>query len=289
MIKTRSLGAVGAEVLELDLARADEDTSARLYQLLLDQELLVFRNQKLTDDAMVAFAGRLGILEGGRFQRQRDSSRSEVVVLSNAVEEGKPVGLMEVGQYWHSDGTFLPAPDMFTMLYGVKIPRDAGGNPLGDTLFVSATRAYEALPADLKRRVEDLQGVSSYDFRYQMRLAKNPALKSARAQVEAQEPRHPVVRPHPLTGRKALFVNEGYTTRIEGMPETESQALLDALYQHLYHRQPQYRHRWQEGDVLLWDNNATQHCAVADYSLPQVRLMKRVSVKTAAAVPAIAA
>lgn len=288
-MKTRSLGAVGAEVLEMDLARADEASSARLYQLLLDQELLVFRNQKLTDDAMVAFAGRLGTLEGGRFQRQRDSSRSEVVVLSNAVEDGKPVGLMEVGQYWHSDGTFLPSPDMFTMLYGVKIPRDADGNPLGDTLFVSASRAYEALPADLKRRVQSLQGVSSYDFRYQMRLAKNPALKGARAQVEAQEPRHPVVRPHPLTGREALFVNEGYTTRIEGLPEAESQALLEALYEHLYRRQPHYRHRWQEGDVLLWDNNATQHCAVANYSLSQVRLMKRVSVKTAAAVPAIAA
>lgn len=280
-VEYRPLGVLGAEIPGVDLGKpVTPATVANIRDILLERELLLFRNQHISDEQYVRFAGSFGPLEGPKLTQFTPPGHPELLIVSNRVADGQPLGLVEVGHFWHSDGSYLPEVDMYTILYGIEIPHAADGTPLGDTLFISATAAYDGLSSALKKRLEGLVAIFSYDFRYAQRIKNNPNVPAAREKSERQDQRHPIVRAHPVTGRKTIFANEGYVAGIEGMSDADSKLLLDDIYAHLYSEKYQYRHRWQPGDVLLWDNNSTQHNAVGDYRLPQSRLMKRTTIKT---------
>lgn len=277
----RPLAAFGAEVAGVDLSKKpDADLARAIGELLLEKQLLLFRGQNFSDRSFVEFARSLGELQPHTLSHFAPEGCPEILILSNRVEDGRPLGLVEVGHFWHSDGSYLPTLDDWTTLYGVEVPRDANGQPLGDTLFASGVCAYEGLPPALREKAQGRKAIFSYDYRYQQRIKKNATIKPARANSETKDIAHPVFRTHPVTGRKAVFVNEGYTTAIEGLPATESRELLDALLAHLYSDRFVYTHKWAPGDVLLWDNNSTQHNAVPNYSAQQYRLMKRITIKT---------
>ena len=170
-------------------------------------------------------------------------------------------------------------PSRCSLLYAVEIPFEKGV-ALGDTLFVNTSAAYEALPDDMKARLARLKAQHSYTARYQ-RMQKGGLRDELDEDQKKAVPEvvHPVVRTHPSTGRKCLYVNEGFTVGIVGMPKDESDALLAGLYDHVTDPRFMYRHQWQVGDLLMWDNCSTQHNAVANYAPHQRRHMRRTTVR----------
>ncbi len=273
----RLAGALGAEVSGIDLAReVTDETFPPILEAFREHQVLVFRDQKLSPAAQLAFSRRFGppirhILEGFRHDRHPD-----VFVVSNVVgEDGRPKGAVYAGQYWHSDLSYVAEPAMASVLHALEVP-SAGG----DTMFASMYRAYETLSATMRRLLESLRAVHDYAHAYETvfsRLPGRPPLtEEQRAKVPPVE--HPVVRTHPDTGRRALFVNPGFTRRIAGMTEEESRALLDFLFAHSTRPEMVYRHRWRRGDVVLWDNRCTMHRAVADYDMTERRHMHRTTI-----------
>ena len=179
---------------------------------------------------------------------------------------------------------------MLSALYSIEVP-ERGGRIYGDTGFASTTAAYDALPEDMKRRVAGLKNMHSYRY-YRTKNRAAQAEESARGGRVVQEPElseeqlasvpdveAPLVRTHPVTGRKGLFVNEAHTSHIPGLPREESDALLSELYRHITRPEFQYVHQWRPGDLLMWDNVAVQHKATFDYDLPMRRLMHRTTVR----------
>jgi taurine dioxygenase len=275
----RKLDAIGVEVQGVDLdAGLDSATFAELQSILHDEEVVLFRNQTIRDEQLVRLARQFGDIQGHPTQKFSPPGFPDILISSNGMKDGEPIGITDIGQFWHTDGSYLPKPYMYTMLYGIEIPTDDNGQVLGDTMFLSATAAFDRLRPEMKQKLDGLRGVYSYDYRYQQRLTKNPNVVSAAKKKENAT--HPVVRSHPITGKKAIYINEGYVNSIEGLPEAESKPLLEAIFSHLQNKQFQYRHKWQKGDLIIWDNNSTQHNAVPDYKLPQLRLMKRIIIKS---------
>jgi taurine dioxygenase len=160
------------------------------------------------------------------------------------------------------------------------VAQDAHGNPAGDTMFASATAAYDALPEADKRLLEGLKAVNSYAKGYYRDRRSGPRKELTEEQRRrTPDVEHPIVRTHPYTRKKCLFVNEGYTARIAGMSEAESDALLARLFEHSTRPEFVYRHQWRVGDLLMWDNCSVQHRAVMDYALPQRRRMERTTLR----------
>lgn len=274
-VSHRPLAPLGAEITGVDLSKDIEpNTIEEILRILHERGVILFRNQNLQDEDMLRFGRKFGYdLE------KHLLLKSELMIFSNMLKDGKPVGLSDGGQFWHSDGSHS-VPHMYTILYGVEIPHDANGEPLGDTLFSSTTTVYDDLPADLKKKLNGVQGVFKFDVSYRKRKEKNKDSVAAPEQLEKPPVLHPVCRPHPMTGKKSIFVNEGYVTHLEGLPRAEGDAILKDLLERVKADRYVYRHRWKKGDLLMWDNSATQHCAVPDYRLPQTRLMKRIVLKS---------
>ena len=250
---------LGAEVLGLDLSRpvSDEDF-ARLHRAHLDHHVLVFRDQHITPAQQVAFSRRFGPLQIHVLRQFQLASDPEVLVISNIRENGRPIGLGDAGHFWHSDLSYKETPSLGSMLHAQELPLDGG-----DTLFANQHTAWDSLPDDLKRAVDGLKAEHSYLARYEDLRKRNPWRPAlTQAQIDEVKPVvHPVVRTHPETGRRALFVSEHFTTRIVGLPESESRALLDALFDHGTRPEHIYRHRWQPQDMVFWDNRSLMHLA----------------------------
>lgn len=252
---------LGAEILGLDLSQppSDEDF-ARIRHALAHRQVVIFRDQEsLTPEQQIAFSRRFGPLEIHVQHHFHLSGHPEILIVSNVVENGKPIGLVDAGKYWHSDLSYLALPSLGSLLHSKEWPAQGG-----DTLFVNMVAAYEALPDDVKAKVDGLQAEHSYLARnrkqQQVTGTYRPGLT---AEQEARVPPvvHPVVRVHPESGKRALFVSEGFTTRIIGLPEDESDALLAFLFAHSTAERFQYRHRWRPHDMLFWDNRQTLHLA----------------------------
>lgn len=278
MLSIRRTGAaMGAEILGVDLSQdVDDATFQNIVDLWHEHEVVFFRGQKLAPEQHVKFSRRFGELE---LHVRKDCCRPgfhELFVVSNIVVDGKPIGSQDAGLFWHSDLCYMKEPSRGSLFYALEVPHDANGNALGDTKFASAIAAYEALPEDIKRKIANLKAVQSYKKGYYRERNSGPR-KPLTPEQEARTPdvAHPIVRTHPYTGKKCLFVNEGYTARIEGMENAEGDALLEYLIQHSIKPEFIYRHKWQVGDFLLWDNCSVQHQAVADYKLPLRRHMER--------------
>jgi len=278
---SKSESPIGAEIFDIDLSKGlDEATFNHAVDALHQNEVIVFRGQKLTAEQQIAFSKRLGDLDVNVRSEFNKDGHPEVLVLSNIQKDGKPIGVVDAGRYWHTDLCYLLRPARATLLHALEVPMN-GSEPLGDTLFSSMTRAYDALPERMKQRLEGLQAVHSYRYTYEQKARDfklRPNLAQRGTDWLPPDVVHDVVRRHPVTGKKCLYVNEGYTTRIVGLPKEESDALLAELKAHAVQPQFQYTHKWQVGDLLIWDNCAVQHKAVPNYSLPQRRLIERTTV-----------
>lgn len=250
---------LGAEIRGLDLAQPlDDATFAAVRQCFLASEgVLVLRDQRITPEQQIVFSRRFGPLAIHVLRQFLLPGHPEILLVSNVIENGKAVGLGDAGRYWHSDLSYVAEPSLGSLLHAIEIPSEGG-----DTSFVNMYAAYETLPGDIKRRIEGKRAIHSYRNAYDRMAGSTfrPALTEEQKQ-EVQAVTHPVVRTHPETGRKALFVNEGFTSRILDIPEEESRELLDLLFRHSTSGRFTYRHRWQEHDMVFWDNRCTIHLA----------------------------
>ncbi|MDR2688811.1 MAG: TauD/TfdA family dioxygenase [Azoarcus sp.] len=250
---------LGAEVLGIDVGRPLSSAEFdRIHQAFLQHGLLIFRDQHLTPAQQIAFSRLWGELLIHVLKQFQLPGHPEVFVISNIVEQGKPIGLADAGKFWHSDLSYVAPPSLGAILYAQELPEEGG-----DTLFASQQQAYDALPESLRRRIEGLRAVHSYTSRYAEEVFSGvvrPTLSEAQRE-SVREVVHPVVRTHPETGRKGLFVNANFTTHIVDLPAHESRQLLDELFARSIHPQFIYRHRWQPNDLLFWDNRALIHLA----------------------------
>jgi taurine dioxygenase len=279
MIVHNSSAPLGAEIRGLDLTELPDDKTFRAIERVFhDRGVVVFRDQQLTEEQHIAFSRCFGNLEIHVAKQYLKPGHPEILVLSNVIENGRNIGLPDGGQYWHSDLSYVANPSRCSVLYALEVPMQ-DGRAFGETLFASAAHAYDTLPDSMKVHLETARAVHSYAERYK-RLQKTRGREplSEEQWKEVQDVSHPVIRTHPLTGRKVLFVNEGFTAYIEGMPKTESDLLLQGLFAHVARREGLYTHHWQQGDLLMWDNCLIQHRAVGDYELPLRRLMHRTTV-----------
>lgn len=252
-------GHVGAEIIGLDLRLPLNDQDfASIHRAHLDHHVVVFRDQRITPQQQIDFSHRFGVLQIHVLKQFLLAGHPEILIVSNIVENGQPVGLGDAGKYWHSDLSYKELPSLGSMLHAQELPSEGG-----DTLFADMHRAWDTLPSALREAVEGRQAVHSYTARYsEGKNAANwrPTL-TAEQLAQVVTVAHPVVRTHPENGRKALFVSEGFTTHIVGLPEDESRDLLQQLYAHSVRADNVYRHQWQAHDMVFWDNRSLIHLA----------------------------
>lgn len=266
----------GAEILGVDLAQpVSEALFAQIEQTFNDSGVVLFRDQNISEDQHIEFSRRFGPLEIHVRKDALMRHRPEIFVVSNVHENGKPIGSVDAGQFWHTDLSYKQVPSRGSLLLAREVPmRD--GRAIGDTRFCSTTAAYEGLSDALKQQLAGLSAVHHYEKGYNRDRPSGKRQPLTPEQLAAlPDVVHPVVRRHPFTGRPCLFVNEGYVTEIVGMSRPESDALLGQLFAHCLRDEFIYRHNWQVGDLVLWDNCSTQHCAVGDYEPGQRRRMDR--------------
>jgi taurine dioxygenase len=278
---TASGQVLGATVMDLDLAQPlTQAAFDGIVQSLGAFGVVRFPRQTLTAQQLKDFSARFGKLEVNVAGAYQEPGIPEVMVLSNIVQNGKPIGLPDAGQGWHTDMSYSRMIAFANVLYGIEIPhRD--GKPLGDTEFSNMHAAYEDLPADLKRRLDGMTVLHDFNKFWEMMRREKGSTRPplTEAQRKAKPPvSHPIFLTHPITGRKVLYANPGYSMRINELPEKESAETLEFLLAHQL--QPKYRYafHWQAGDVLMWENIGTIHNAVADYGPDEHRLIKRCQV-----------
>jgi taurine dioxygenase len=259
---------VGAEIRFVDVgAGVDDGTFGFIRNALHEHSVIVLRGQDITPDQQKQFALRLGEMRTSFYNRYGVPGHPELSVVSNIMKDGEAIGIADAGMLWHTDGSYLQTPDMYTVLYGVEIPQ-RDGKALGDTAFSSSWRAYEALPADMKARLQGMRATHSFAAHIEKKRSKGQLKRaplSAEQKAALPDVDHPIVRRHPFNGRPCLFVTEGHTSAIVGLPPQESDALLGFLTEHVKQPQFQYRHSWRAGDLVVWDNCAVQHLAIFDY------------------------
>ncbi|NKB37936.1 MAG: TauD/TfdA family dioxygenase [Gammaproteobacteria bacterium] len=249
------------EVTEVDIAsEINEKDFSAIQNTFHNCGVMLFRDQQLSEKQHIDFSRRFGPLEIHIARQYLLEGHPEIVVLSNKVENGKALGIEDAGRFWHSDLSYMHNPSLGSLLYALQVPPpEAGGN----TPYASMYAAYDALDDSMKERLKSLRAVHSYEQRWQ----KDANRGMQRTQLDDNEREmlpevsHPIVRPHPITGRNALYINEGFTVQIEGLTESESQALLDELFAHSTQQQFVYTHNWRAGDLIMWDNACVVHSA----------------------------
>jgi len=274
--------ALGAEIV-FDLSRPiDQATFAEIEGIFHDNIVVFYRDQHLTNEQHIAFSRRFGELEIHIVKKYLLPDYPEILLVSNIKNDaGEHVGLADAGFTWHSDTSYRKNPSRCSLLYAKEVPhRD--GKPLGDTVFANCILAYEALPEVVKRRLAGAKAIHRYSMRRRIDNSPRPKLTAAQL-AETPDIAHPIVRTHPYTGRKALYVTAGECIGIvlpnsEEMPEDEALDLIAELDAHCVRPEFCYRHSWRVGDLVMWDNASAMHLAICDYALPERRLMQRTTV-----------
>jgi taurine dioxygenase len=249
-------GALGARVDGLDVRALDTESFAFVYQAWLDHQVLLFRDQSLTDDDLLVFSRRFGDLDEAPVQESGKrfvEGHPEIYVVSNVVEHGVPIGSLGAGEaVWHTDMSYLPDPPKASVLYAIEVPPQGG-----DTSFCSMSAAWAELPDRLRARVEGLR--VKHDGTY------NSGGYVRQGVTPTGDPRtspgtlHPLVCVHPETGRPGLYLGRRRNAYIEGLPLDESEALLDEIWAEATRASLAWTHHWQVGDLVLWDNRCTMH------------------------------
>ena len=270
----RPLSSVmGIEIAGIDLSRPLDDRSfAAVREAFLRHLLICFPGQHLDQTQHVTFSRRFGDLQVHVLDQYRSPTHPEIYVLSNVDKTGETTGEHpDKGTLvWHSDLSFQARPALATLLYGIEVPRRGG-----DTLFASMYAAYEALPAAMKKRIAALRAVHDLDASRQ-RAGAPPMTEQQRREAPPVE--HPLVRTHPESGRKCLYISH-HAMRIVGMPEADGAALLEELMAHATRPEFVYAHRWRQGEVVMWDNRCTMHKATGYDAKGERRVMNRTVVK----------
>ena len=271
---------VGADVSGIDLSQPLSDTDlAGLQKAHAEYQVLVFRNQPLGAEDFMAFGRRFGALSVHPFS-PNDKENPELILFKN--DENTPPWKTDC---WHSDETFRKTPPMGTMLHALDVPKFGG-----DTMFVSMTAAYEGLSDRMQHLLSGLEAYHDF-LPFKEVFSDTPEDREKLLQYERDYPPslHPVVAEHPMTGKKLIYVNPQFTTKIKGMEDGESRQLLNQLFDLAKVPEYQYRHHWENGTLVFWDNRSTQHYAVHDY-FPKRRFMQRVTISgTQSPQPAFAA
>jgi taurine dioxygenase len=271
---------LGATVRGVDLRQplADADFSTIL-SALGHHGVLRFPAQRLEAGELRDFSRRFGSIQE-MLTGFHEPGMPEVGYLSNIVENGRPIGLADAGQDWHTDMSYNPTIGFVNVLFAVKVPR-RDGRVLGNTCFVNTQAACTDLPADLQQRLAGM--TATHDFnKFWENMRRRPGSTRGPMTDEQRRRRPPSVHPlfltHPITGRPVLYCNPGYAIRINELSEAESEAVLERLFAHQLQPKYQYTHRWTEGDVLMWDHIGTLHNAIPDYGPDEHRWMKRCQV-----------
>lgn len=265
---TRLSDALGASISGIDLSKeiGAADTAA-IRQALLDNVIIVFPGQTLSDEDQERFCRNFGDLELVRTGTAVGGDHPHVMMITNVKDTGQPTALEEGEMMFHYDQCYYEHPCLGATLYAMEVP-DEGGN----TLFSNCTMAYDALSEDWKARLEGLTALNYYDY------GGNPTMRPDSFSPDVPQWTHPVVRAHPETGRKALYVNRLMSMRIDGLPKSESDEILDYLFDHIENPTFVYEHRWSVGDLMMWDNRCSVH-ARTYFSPEKRRMMRRVTVR----------
>ncbi len=269
---TPLLEHTGAEARGIDLTRpVDEATRARLYQAFVDHSVLVFRDQHLTPPQLLAAVRLFGEVFPQHNPRFALPECPDVHYISN--QDFYPDGRRYIpGEGYHTDHSNAACPPKATVLHAVRLP-DKGG----DTQYVNMHLAYEALPEETKRRIDALKAIHVYQSRHSAR--KLMALSEEDCDQVPDAVIHPIVRTHPESRRKAIYINPIRIEGIVGMADGEALALLAELLEHSTRPEFQYRHHWRSGDIVMWDNRSLLHKANGDYDMNQVRYLYRIMLK----------
>jgi len=273
MIDVRRLGKqIGAEIHGVDVKTLDDAAFAAIYRAWLDYNVVVVPRQELEIGDFLRYSRRFGLIHPHPSKSTRHPDHPEITMLG--INKFRPDGALDEAIYrrgaegWHTDGAYDAEPFKATQLYALAVPSRGG-----DTLFASMYAAYEALPARLKERLEGRTGVFTYGGRRKATALLNPEDR------DWTPVRHPIVRTHPETGRKALYFDPGKILRIDGFDDAASDALIDELTERMIQPDGEYHHRWRKGDIVIWDNRCSYHKAAGDYPPEEDRIHWRVSIK----------
>ncbi len=277
---TRLSNTLGAEITGVDLNTYDDATFEEINAAYLEHQVLCIRDQNLDPESLVTFSERFGVVEPHDNLKFTLAQQPKILVLSNDVDEdGNQIGVIDAGDAWHTDHSFKTHPANCTILYSLKNPSQGGV-----TDFTNMYAAYDALSDDMKAQIANLRGRHS--------ISK---LKNKRVQISGRARRcgrilqapgkaipdvdHPLVRTHPVTGRKSLYCSPRFTVGIVGIDEDEGDALLDELIAHSIKPEFRYSHHWRDSDVVMWDNRCVNHRATGGYEYPDIRHLYRTTVE----------
>ncbi len=269
---------LGAEVVGLDVGKLDKASLKTVQEAFLKYHVLVFREQKLLPEQQIQFATNFGQLDVHIQKDNQYSGHEAMQILSNKKINGKYIGSPSAGDAWHSDLSYTDIPTLCTMLYALEIPEIGG-----DTEWSNMHKAYDTLSSEVKSRLKGLHARHTFN-RFRNPRVEVPDVykgkgKERYVDVAPPDAIHPVVRTHPETGRKALYISERFTIGIEELEEEEGQLLLDELIAHQKNRDFIYRHKWSQGDLTIWDNRCLIHLACGGVPEGQIRHMHRVIVR----------
>ena len=265
-------GKIGVEVSGVDVKKLDDAGFAEIYRAWLGANVLVVTGQELEIDDFLRYSRRFGVVLPHPSKMTRHPDYPEITLLG--VNKFGPDGALDQAIYrrgaegWHTDGAYDAEPFKATQLYALAVPSHGG-----DTLFASMYAAYDALPQRLQQRLEGVTGVFTYGGRRKATALLNPEDR------DWTPVRHPIIRTHPETGRKALYFDPGKILSIEGLDDAESDAVIDELTERMIQPEGEYRHRWRRGDIVIWDNRCSYHKAAGDYPPEEDRIHWRVSIK----------
>ena len=273
---THSSDFIGADISDFDAGNElNAETFAQVAGVFYDRSVLCLKDQDLTPAQLLAFARHFGEPDVHFLEHYTLPGYPNIFLVSNIQEDGRDIGFADAGRVWHSDGSYMQTPVAVSMLYALEVPFE-DGHALGSTQFASAWAAYDGLPAATKRRIEGLEAVHQVAGR---RAKTGTGLKDREQEKAQPDALHPLVRVHPVTGRRYIFVNEGECSEVIGLGEDEAAGLIHELAVCVQESNYRHIHNWEVGDLLVWDNQAVQHLASFDYHWPRHRrLMQRVTI-----------
>lgn len=279
--------ALGAEILGVDLSvPLDDQILAGIEEAFNQHSVICFRDQDLTEDQFLAFMARLDRIEKVPIKDFAHPDYPEIFFVSNIRDGDRTIGHDDAGSVWHTDMSYSEQPPRISALHAKEVPME-NGVALGDTHFASAAAAYEALSDADKSHISDLMAFHDLGGRRAGKKTRPATETKAGSELDRRRKMtpnvpHPVVRTHPLTGRKCLYVTKGECIAIDGMEDDEALPLIERLARHVYRPPFRHTHKWQIGDLLMWDNCAVQHLATFDYKWPaHRRLLWRITVGSA--------
>lgn len=277
---------LGHRITGLDLSRDLSDSVfddlGKLYE---KYGVIVIPGQRLTPEQQIHFSRRFSELVRFPMPQFNLPDYPDILVVSNIVENGKPIGVGDAGRCWHTDMWYTDHPPRGSFLYALEVPVQ-NGRALGDTMFASSGHAYDTLSPEMKTFLEGRMATFSHDYHAEWRAAQaapqdgdKSAARKTRSETSIPDNRHPLVKIHPTTGRKCLYVSEGAIVAVDGMEHAEAMALVDDLLRHVIREEVVYRHNWTVGDLVMWDNYSCLHCAIGDFPASLRRRMHRTTIR----------